>query len=156
VSPHVGTLSRLAVAAVLALLLVAPPEAHGAVVQLRTDGGAMAGDLQFTALPGEANLVTVELAGTGPLRVRDAGGGLIAGENCSGGGGEVVCAGLRSPATLNLDITLSDGDDRRRTARLGLTPTGRRVLRRRDTRATVILRGTGLPGLAWGILLARR
>jgi Ca2+-binding RTX toxin-like protein len=112
VSPHVGTLSRLAVAALLALLLVAPPEAHGAVVQLRTNGGAMAGDLQFTALPGEANLVTVELAGTGPLRVRDAGGGLIAGENCSGGGGEVVCAGLKSPATVNLDITLSDGDDR--------------------------------------------
>jgi hypothetical protein len=66
VSPHVGTLSRFAVAVLLAVLLAA--------------------HLQFTALPGEANLVTVELARTGPLRIRDAGGGLIAGENCSGGG----------------------------------------------------------------------
>jgi hypothetical protein len=45
---------------------------------------------------------------------------------------------------------------RRRTVRLGLTPAGRRRLHRRDTRATVILRGTGLPGLTWGIRLARR
>jgi RTX calcium-binding nonapeptide repeat (4 copies) len=109
-----GRFGAGAVPTMIAAVLLATAPARASLVQLRAQGAApwSSADLQFTGFPGESNLVTLELSGPGEVHVRDDGAPLHAGENCSGGGHEVVCSGLALATALALDIALSDGDDR--------------------------------------------
>jgi hypothetical protein len=100
------------VAFVLVALLLPAEAAKGAVVQMRERGTPMTlADLVFTGLPGEDNQVTISAGAPGTVVVRDAGPRLIAGEHCSGGGAEVTCSGIEPQASLQLEISLSDGND---------------------------------------------
>jgi Ca2+-binding RTX toxin-like protein len=103
----------LVIAFVLAAVLLPAHAASAAVVQIHERGTPPAlADLVFTGLPGEDNQVTISAGVPGTVVVRDAGPRLIAGENCTGGGGKVTCSGIEPQTSLQLEISLSDGDDR--------------------------------------------
>jgi Ca2+-binding RTX toxin-like protein len=90
-----------------------------------------------------------------PRRTAD---GFALGMECDTDDGEpIVCSGkawIRAGSRTLARGVIRPGVHRR-TARLALTPAGRRLLSRRTVSATVELRGEGIPHLSWGIVLRR-
>ena len=98
--------------AFLSVALIFPCAAQAAVVQVHVFSETSMANLVVTALPGEANQLSLQRRGDGVVAVRDDGAPLYPGERCRGGGLEVTCSVLSAPEALSVNISASDGDDR--------------------------------------------